>query len=96
MTAARFQKLGKRVNIVIFYGHNYTYGSSEGMWKVEVEFKDSGTQIKFERANHELNDALLQAYEYLDKIVVKGLGSSAMLPAIEHKQDTATTDDIPF
>lgn len=91
MTAERFQRLGKRVNVVIFYGTNYTYGPYEGMWKVEVEFKDQGTQIKFDKSNAFLEDALFEAYDHLDKIVATGLGAGAMLPAIEHKpSDTET------
>lgn len=96
MSAEKFQRLGSRVSIVIFYGESYTHGKSKGGWKVDVKFTDNGTKIEFEECNLVLNTALDNAYHRLDKTVTLGLGSSAMLPAIEHKPASSTGEEIPF
>lgn len=95
MSAGKFQRLGNRVNVVIFYGDSYTYGKSKGGWKVDVKFIDNGTKIEFEETHLVLETALDNSYERLDKIVSLGLGSSAMLPAIEH-QSKSIDEEIPF
>ncbi len=92
MSAERFQRLGNRVSIIIFYGSNYIYDPKNIYnWKVQVKFADNGTQIEQETHHAFLDAALDQAYEKLDKIVSFGLGASAMMPALE-----APDDNIPF
>lgn len=96
MSAEKFQRLGTRVSVVIFYGDSYTYGKSKGGWKVDVKFIDSGIKIEFEESDSVLKTALDRAYNRLDKTVSLGLGSSAMLPAIEHKPEPHFDDGNPF
>lgn len=93
MSAEKFARLGKRVNVIIFWGSSYTYGDTAGKWKVQVEFKDNGIEIKFEEHSQFIDTALEMAYLRLDKTVTIGLGASAMLPAIEHK---TIDEEIPF
>lgn len=94
MSAEKFQRLGKRVSLAIFYGSEYSYEASED-WRVGVKFIDNGTKIEFEEKNRNLKAALSTAYERLDKTVTLGLGLSAMLPAIEHKSKSID-EEIPF
>ena len=95
MSAERFQRLGTRVNLAVFWGNTYASGKQKDQWQVQVEFREiGGTQINFTEWNAFLEGALHYAYERLDKIVSNGLGASAMLPAIEHKPEV--DDEIPF
>lgn len=100
MSAEKFQKLGSRIALAIFYGDQYCgwEASKKGTWKVQVEFRDeNGTMIKFEENQQNLEIALQFAYNRLDLVATKGLGFGAMLPAIEHKPELNLTDDeIPF
>jgi hypothetical protein len=97
MSAERFERLGHRVNIIVYFGNRYVY-SKDGpqKWKIQVEFSDNGTQIQFEELGFDLYIAMETAYERLDKIVSHGMGASAMLPAIEHQPKSLTDDEIPF
>lgn len=80
----KFKALGKRISLAIYYGQEYVYDQkSQNKWKVQVEFKDNGVQIKFEEIGFYLNEVLDEAYNRLDKTVSSGLGKAAMYPAIE-------------
>lgn len=99
MSAEKFQRLGKRVSVIIYFGGRYVYDpESKELWKVQIEFKENGTEIKFEEINENLETALTIAYTRLDQTVTTGLGASAMMPAIEYQASTKPNhdDDIPF
>lgn len=90
----KFKALGKRISLAIFYGQQYVYDESRNKWKVQVEFNDNGTQIKFEEIGSNLFEVLSEAYDRLDKTVTKGLGKAAMYPAIEAPK--SQDEEIPF
>lgn len=99
MSAEKFQKLGNRVVLCIYFGSRYVYDpKGKNLWKVQVEFVDNGTEIKFEEIHECLETALFIAYTRLDRTVSNGLGASAMMPAIEYQDSTKPNhaDDIPF
>lgn len=101
MSAERFALLGNRVSLIIFYGPKYTYVAynKPQKWKVQVEFHDQGTKIEQETIGDSLTVALAEAFDKLDAIVSRGLGPTAMMPALEHKIEPAhvkSDDDIPF
>lgn len=95
MSAERFQRLGKRVSVVIFYGATYNYGPHRDHWRVQVKFEDKDAKIELEESNAFIGLALENVYNRLDQIVSNGIGASAMLPAIEHKSNTSD-EEIPF
>lgn len=99
----RIGPLKDRIGAAIFFGNSYNYDGKP--WSVALEYKHDGIEVKTAGRAVNLDLAFDQAWNAMEKLITRGLGASAMMPALEAPKAPPPqaalftgidADDIPF
>lgn len=79
----RITELGDRLDIAIFFGPSYSFtNNARQTWSLSLKHRNDGVETKIDVKAFTLEDAILEAWTKLEKIMTEGHPIGALIPTM--------------